>query len=130
MRYFLLLFTLLILISSCKKNSNYNLNRSEILGNYHFFYDSTTWYNGAITISNPDQGNGVNITYPNNITIASFTTTDSTLTSTQTGGPHYGAPVMGGNYRHDTIFITDYSNVYSNLQYGNGRIIYSIGVKY
>ncbi len=138
MRYFLLLLILSVLISSCKKNSSYNYNpcRSEILGNYHFliFYspfdsiNDTIRYNGNISIPVPDNGNEVNVNYPNATTQNEFTTTDSSLASLAWGCPHYGSPLIGGNFRHDTIFLTDQSNVCDGQ--ANGYYVFTIGVKY
>jgi len=98
-----------------------------MLGNYHFFYDSTTWYNGSVTISNPDEGNNINITYPNTGHLTTFSTNDSTLTSTDQNCPH-GLPSMSGHYRHDTIFINDYNSFCNSA--GFDPEIYTTGVKY
>lgn len=124
MKYLPILILLCAGLASCTKSPNRNNpSRSRMLGNYHFYYDSTTYYDGFIKIADPDDGNSVIMSYmPNEVT---FSTTDSTLISTDTYCPGSGSSIVA-YYRHDSIFVTD--NIYVCNR--AGRAIHTVGFKY
>jgi hypothetical protein len=106
-----------------------------MLGKYHFellYYnlDHTTssyygyTYNGYVKIPSPDDGNTILMTYPDSSHFTRFQTSDSSFT----GGGGCGLQTTysaWGNYAHDTLKFTDYSEHCSPNEY-----IQTIAVKY
>jgi hypothetical protein len=138
MRYITVILILALGVSSCQKTANSNASRGAMLGHYHFTsidfntglskkgFD-TARYDGAVTIPYPDNGNGINITYPSATASSICQTADSAFVSIVYLCPNNSAP-LSGSFRHDTLFMTDYS-------YGceNGDMslyVSTIGIKY
>jgi hypothetical protein len=123
-RYFFIL--LIIGLASCNRNYRDNPSRKAMIGRYHFIYDNRQSYDGTVSISNPDDGNGINISYYYGTINAS--TTDSMFTSTDANCPH-GYPAISGYYAHDSIFIVD-DNKLCNQSPPGSVAIYTVGYKY
>ncbi len=119
MRY-LSVFLLLIvaLVSSCRKATTINPSRARMIGNYHFFYNGYTRYDGFIHAADPDDGSSVVMSYiPAELTLS---THDSTLNAKNVYCP------VQAHYRHDSLFIED--NVY--ICGNTGGVVYTVGTKY
>ncbi len=113
-----ILIVVALLASSCKKAGTVNPSRARMIGNYHFFYNGYTHYDGFIHAVDPDDGVSVVLSYiPGELTM---TTTDSLLTDKSAY-----CPVIA-HYRHDSLFIEDNVYVCGNT----GGVVYTIGYKY
>lgn len=113
-----ILLLMAVMASSCRKASSVNPSRARMIGNYHFFYNGYTHYDGFIHAVEPDDGVSVVLSYiPQELTM---TTRDSTLTD-----KNAYCPVVA-HYRHDSLFIEDNVYVCDN----GGSTVYTIGVKY
>ena len=112
------LLVIALLAASCKKANTVNPSRAKMIGNYHFFYNGYTHYDGFIHAANPDDGVSVVMSYiPDEL---NMTTHDSTLTAKNTYCP------VVAHYRNDSLFVEDNVYVCDNA----GGIVYTIGFKY